>query len=106
MFDTPALMRALEEFKVSANKPLPPMSDRLLEEAWHGSIMHDTVRTAEADSSDDEADEEISVDSEDGAESSDDDNSDDEANAPVPDEEESEDEDEVRVFSSSSDILP
>jgi hypothetical protein len=110
MFDTPALMRALEEFKVSANKPLPPMSDRLLEEAWHGSILHDTVRNAEADSSDDEggrsSDEEISVDSGDGAESSDDDNSDDEADAPVPDEEESEDEDEVRVFSSSSDILP
>ena len=76
MFDTPALMQALEEFKVRANAPLPPMSERLLEEAWHGSILHDTVCNAEAHSSDDEggrsSDEEIAVDSENGSESDDD----------------------------------
>ena len=106
MFDTPALMQALEEFKVRANKPLPPMSDRLLEEAWHGSILHAAVRNAEADSdsSDDEeggqsADEEIAGESEaDGTDSNDDADSDNGGDARVSDEEESEDEDEVRIF--------
>ncbi len=54
MFDSTALMQALEEFKVRASAPLPPMSERLLEEAWHGSILHDTVCNADAHSSDDE----------------------------------------------------
>jgi hypothetical protein len=106
MFDTPALMQALEEFKVRASKPLPPMSDRLLEEAWHGSILHDAVRNAEADSdsSDSEegeqsADEEIAGESEaDGTDSNDDADSDNEGDARESDEEKSEDEDEVRIL--------
>jgi hypothetical protein len=105
MFDTPALMQALEEFKVRANAPLPPMSERLLEEAWHGSILHDTVHwhvcNAEAYSSDDDggpsSDEEIAVDSEDGSESDDDADSDDEADVQVSAEEDSEESEDEMV---------
>ncbi len=105
MFDTPALMQALEEFKVRANAALPPMSERSLEEAWHGSILHDTVCNAEAHSSDDEggwsSDEEIAVESEDGSESDDDADSDDEADVHGSAEEEESDDEMVKIVKHS-----
>lgn len=110
MFDTPALMQALEEFKVRASAPLPPMSERLLEEAWHGSILHDTVCNAEAHSSDDEggqsSDEEIAVDSEDGSESDDDADSDDEEHVQGSAEEEESDNEMVKVVTHSFVVYP
>jgi hypothetical protein len=105
MFDTPALMQALEDFKVRANAPLPPMSERLLEEAWHGSILHDTVCNTEAHSSDDEggqsSDEEIAVDSEDGSESDDAADSDDEVDVQGSAEEEESHDEMVKVVKHS-----
>ena len=105
MFDTPALMQALEDFKVRAIAPLPPMSERLLEEAWHGSILHDTVCNAEAHSSDEEggrsSDEEIAVDSEDGSESDDDADGDEDADVQGSAEEEESDDEMVKIVKHS-----
>jgi hypothetical protein len=78
MFSASAMMKALQEFKVKANEPVPPLKDRLLVEAWHGTILSELVCNADQQSSDDdeEADEIAHAEEEDISEGDNDDSDD------------------------------
>lgn len=56
MFSTPMMMAALEDFKMNTQSAAGnAMHERYMEEAWHGSILHDTLHAEEAESSADES---------------------------------------------------